>query len=136
MIAFCSENVPLWNPMNVGSYHLQEAGATPVQELAYSLATAIGVLDAVKESGQVDDDRFPAVFASISFFVNSGIRFVEETAKMRAFTRLWDRIGSERYGVTDPKARSEEHTSELQSLMRSSYAVLCLKKQIQHTKNK
>ena len=72
--------------MNVCSYHLQEAGATPVQELAYSLATAIGVLDAVKESGQVDDDRFPQVFASISFFVNSGIRFVEETAKMRAFT--------------------------------------------------
>ena len=86
MIAFCAEWVPLWNPMNVCSYHLQEAGATPVQELAYSLATAIGVLDAVRESGQVDDDRFPAVFASISFFVNSGIRFVEETAKMRAFT--------------------------------------------------
>src|SRR3546814_16657863 len=105
MIVFCSENVPRGNPMNVCSYHLQEAGATPVQELAYSLATAIGVLDAVKESGQVDDDRFPAVFASISFFVNSGIRFVEETAKMRAFTRLWDRIGSERYGVTDPKAQ-------------------------------
>ena len=101
MIAFCAEWVPLWNPMNVCSYHLQEAGATPVQELAYSLATAIGVLDAVKESGQVDDDRFPAVFASISFFVNSGIRFVEETAKMRAFTQLWDRIGLERYGVTD-----------------------------------
>jgi (2R)-ethylmalonyl-CoA mutase len=105
MIAFCAEWVPLWNPMNVCSYHLQEAGATPVQELAYSLATAIGVLDAVKESGQVDDDRFPQVFASISFFVNSGIRFVEETAKMRAFTQLWDRIGLERYGVTDPKAR-------------------------------
>ena len=86
MIAFCAEWVPMWNPMNVCSYHLQEAGATPVQELAYSLATAIGVLDAVKESGQVDDDRFPQVFASISFFVNSGIRFVEETAKMRAFT--------------------------------------------------
>ena len=93
MIAFCAEWVPMWNPMNVCSYHLQEAGATPVQELAYSLATAIGVLDAVKESGQVDDDRFPQVFASISFFVNSGIRFVEETAKMRAFTQLWDRIG-------------------------------------------
>ena len=72
--------------MNVCSYHLQEAGATPVQELAYCLATAIGVLDAVQESGQVDDDRFPQVFASISFFVNAGIRFVEETCKMRAFT--------------------------------------------------
>ena len=86
MIAFCAANVPKWNPMNVCSYHLQEAGATPVQELAYSLATAIDVLDAVKASGQVPEDRFPAVVASISFFVNAGIRFVEETCKMRAFT--------------------------------------------------
>ena len=116
MIAFCSERVPLWNPMNVCSYHLQEAGATPVQELAYSLATAIGVLDAVKESGQVSDDRFTAVFASISFFVNSGIRFVEETAKMRAFTALWDRIGLERYGVTDPKARRFRYGVQVNSL--------------------
>ena len=102
--------------MNVCSYHLQEAGATPVQELAYSLATAIGVLDAVRESGQVDEDRFPAVFASISFFVNSGIRFVEETAKMRAFTALWDRIGLERYGVTDPKARRFRYGVQVNSL--------------------
>ncbi|MET0727598.1 MAG: protein meaA [Acidimicrobiales bacterium] len=116
MIAFCSEHVPLWNPMNVCSYHLQEAGATPVQELAYSLATAVGVLDAVKESGQIADDRFPAVFASISFFVNSGIRFVEETAKMRAFTQLWDRIGLERYGVTDPKARRFRYGVQVNSL--------------------
>jgi (2R)-ethylmalonyl-CoA mutase len=116
MVAYCAEHVPLWNPMNVCSYHLQEAGATPVQELAYSLATAIGVLDAVKESGQVDDDRFPAVFASISFFVNSGIRFVEETAKMRAFTKLWDRIGVERYGVTDPKARRFRYGVQVNSL--------------------
>ena len=116
MIAFCAEWVPLWNPMNVCSYHLQEAGATPVQELAYSLATAIGVLDAVRESGQVDDDRFSAVFASISFFVNSGIRFVEETAKMRAFTQLWDRIGRERYGVTDPKARRFRYGVQVNSL--------------------
>ncbi len=116
MIAFCSEWVPAWNPMNVCSYHLQEAGATPVQEIAYSLANAIGVLDAVKESGQVDDDRFPQVFASISFFVNSGIRFVEETAKMRAFTELWDRIGSERYGVTDPKARRFRYGVQVNSL--------------------
>jgi (2R)-ethylmalonyl-CoA mutase len=116
MVAFCTERVPLWNPMNVCSYHLQEAGATPVQELAYSLATAIGVLDAVKESGQVDDDRFPQVFASISFFVNSGIRFVEETAKMRAFTQLWDRIGIERYGVTDPKARRFRYGVQVNSL--------------------
>jgi (2R)-ethylmalonyl-CoA mutase len=116
MVAFCAERVPRWNPMNVCSYHLQEAGATPVQELAYSLATAIGVLDAVKESGQVDDDRFPQVFASISFFVNSGIRFVEETAKMRAFTQLWDRIGLERYGVTDPKARRFRYGVQVNSL--------------------
>ena len=116
MIAFCAEWVPLWNPMNVSSYHLQEAGATPVQELAYSLATAIGVLDAVKESGQVDEDRFSQVFASISFFVNSGIRFVEETAKMRAFTQLWDRIGLERYGVTDPKARRFRYGVQVNSL--------------------
>src|SRR3546814_14991331 len=109
MIAFCSENVPLWNPMNVCSYHLQEAGATPVQELAYSLATAIGVLAAVKESGQGDDDRFPAVCASFSFFVNSGIRFVEETAQSRASTHLWDPIGSQRHGWTDPTARRFRH---------------------------
>ncbi|MFP5254713.1 MAG: protein meaA [Acidimicrobiia bacterium] len=116
MIAFCSERIPMWNPMNVCSYHLQEAGATPVQELAYSLATAIGVLDAVRESGQVSDDRFPQVFASISFFVNAGIRFVEETAKMRAFTRLWERIGRERYGVTDPKALRFRYGVQVNSL--------------------
>ena len=116
MIAFCAEWVPLWNPMNVCSYHLQEAGATPTQELAYSLATAIGVLDAVKESGQVADDKFAQVFASISFFVNSGIRFVEETAKMRAFGQLWDRIGLERYGVTDPKARRFRYGVQVNSL--------------------
>jgi len=116
MIAFCSERVPMWNPMNVCSYHLQEAGATPVQELAYSLATAIGVLDAVQESGQVPEDRFPQVFASISFFVNAGIRFVEETAKMRAFTQVWDRIGQERYGVTDAKARRFRYGVQVNSL--------------------
>jgi (2R)-ethylmalonyl-CoA mutase len=116
MIAFCSEWIPLWNPMNVCSYHLQEAGATPVQELAYSLATAIDVLDAVKESGQVSEDRFSAVFASISFFVNAGIRFVEETCKMRAFTEMWDRIGLERYGVTDAKARRFRYGVQVNSL--------------------
>jgi (2R)-ethylmalonyl-CoA mutase len=116
MIAFCAERVPRWNPMNVCSYHLQEAGATPVQELAYSLATAIGVLDAVRESGQVEPEAFPQVFATISFFVNSGIRFVEETAKMRAFTQLWDRIGLERYGVTDPKARRFRYGVQVNSL--------------------
>jgi (2R)-ethylmalonyl-CoA mutase len=105
MFAFCQEWIPLWNPMNVCSYHLQEAGATPVQEIAYSLATAIDVLDAVRDSGQVPEDRMVNVVASISFFVNAGIRFVEETCKMRAFTQMWDRICSERYGITDPKAR-------------------------------
>jgi (2R)-ethylmalonyl-CoA mutase len=116
MVAFCAERVPRWNPMNVCSYHLQEAGATPTQEIAYALATAIGVLDAVRESGQVADDRFPQVFASISFFVNAGIRFVEETCKMRAFTRLWDRIGAERYGVTDAKARRFRYGVQVNSL--------------------
>ena len=116
MVAFCSEHIPKWNPMNVCSYHLQEAGATPVQEIAYSLATAIGVLDAVRESGQVPEDRFPAVVASISFFVNAGIRFVEENAKMRAFTQLWDRLCLERYGVTDPKARRFRYGVQVNSL--------------------
>jgi (2R)-ethylmalonyl-CoA mutase len=116
MVAFCAAHVPKWNPINVCSYHLQEAGATPVQEIAYALATAIGVLDAVRGSGQVEADRFPAVFASISFFVNAGIRFVEETCKMRAFTELWDRIGLERYGVTDDKARRFRYGVQVNSL--------------------
>ena len=116
MFAFCNTNVPKWNPMNVCSYHLQEAGATPTQEIAYALATAIGVLDAVRESGQVSDDRLPEVVASISFFVNAGIRFVEETAKMRAFTQMWDRITEERYGVSDPKARRFRYGVQVNSL--------------------
>jgi ethylmalonyl-CoA mutase len=116
MIAFCSEWIPKWNPMNVCSYHLQEAGATPVQEIAYALATAIGVLDAVRESGQVTDDKFSDVVASISFFVNAGIRFIEETCKMRAFTELWDRITLERYGVTDERARRFRYGVQVNSL--------------------
>ncbi|HYF46297.1 MAG TPA: methylmalonyl-CoA mutase family protein, partial [Acidimicrobiales bacterium] len=116
MVAFCAERIPKWNPMNVCSYHLQEAGATPVQEIAYALATAIGVLDAVRESGQVEEDKFPAVVASISFFVNAGIRFVEEACKMRAFTELWDRITLERYGVQDPKARRFRYGVQVNSL--------------------
>jgi (2R)-ethylmalonyl-CoA mutase len=116
MVAYCATSIPAWNPMNVCSYHLQEAGATPVQEIAYALATAIGVLDAVRESGQVPSERFPAVVASISFFVNAGIRFVEETCKMRAFTELWDRICEERYGVTDPKARRFRYGVQVNSL--------------------
>ncbi|MEO1060498.1 MAG: protein meaA [Actinomycetota bacterium] len=116
MVAFCNERIPKWNPMNVCSYHLQEAGATPVQEIAYALATAIDVLDAVRESGQVPADRFPAVVGSISFFVNAGIRFVEETCKMRAFTELWDRITLERYGVEDPKLRRMRYGVQVNSL--------------------
>ncbi|MBI3256646.1 MAG: protein meaA [Actinobacteria bacterium] len=116
MVAYCSKHVPKWNPMNVCSYHLQEAGATPVQEIAYALATAIGVLDAVRESGQVDEDHFPQVVGSISFFVNAGIRFIEETCKMRAFTALWDRICLERYGVQDPKLRRFRYGVQVNSL--------------------
>ncbi len=116
MIAWCAKNAPKWNPMNVCSYHLQEAGATPVQEIAYSLATAIDVLDAVRASGQVQPEEFEQVFGSISFFVNAGIRFVEETCKMRAFTDLWDRIGLERYGVTDHKARRFRYGVQVNSL--------------------
>ena len=116
MVAWCSENIPAWNPMNVCSYHLQEAGATPVQEIAFSLATAIDVLDAVRDSGQVPAERMPAVVASISFFVNSGIRFVEEVCKMRAFTKMWDEICLERYGVTDAKARRFRYGVQVNSL--------------------
>ncbi|MCX7620367.1 MAG: protein meaA [Acidimicrobiales bacterium] len=116
MIVFCNEHVPRWNPMNVCSYHLQEAGATPVQEIAYSLATAIDVLDAVRESGKVPAERFPRVVGSISFFVNSGIRFIEETCKMRAFVALWDQITLERYGVEDPKLRRFRYGVQVNSL--------------------
>jgi (2R)-ethylmalonyl-CoA mutase len=116
MISWCAHNAPLWNPMNVCSYHLQEAGATPVQEIAYSLATAIGVLDAVRDSGQVAPEQFAQVFGSISFFVNAGIRFVEEVCKMRAFTQMWDQIGLERYGVTDAKARRFRYGVQVNSL--------------------
>src|SRR5438132_1684413 len=104
-VAYAGRNVPKWNPTNVCPYHLQEAGATPMQELAYGLANAIAVLDAVRESGQVPDDEFPEVFGRISFFIDAGVRFVEEMCKMRAFTQMWDRIFAERYGVTDPKLR-------------------------------
>jgi (2R)-ethylmalonyl-CoA mutase len=116
MVTFCAAEVPAWNPMNVCSYHLQEAGATPVQEIAYSFATAIGVLDAVRDSGRVSDEDFGQVFGSISFFVNAGIRFIEETCKLRAMTRMWDRIGLERYGVTDPKARRFRYGVQVNSL--------------------
>jgi len=116
MVAWCTHNAPKWNPMNVCSYHLQEVGATPVQEIAYSLANAIDILDAVRDSGQVDEAQFDQVFGSISFFVNAGIRFVEEVCKMRAFTELWDRIGRERYGVKDAKARRFRYGVQVNSL--------------------
>ena len=105
MIAYTVHEIPKWNPINICSYHLQEAGATPVQELAYALCTAIAVLDRCKASGQVSDDDFEKVVGRISFFVNAGVRFVEETCKMRAFVQLWDEITRERYGVQDPKMR-------------------------------
>jgi (2R)-ethylmalonyl-CoA mutase len=115
-IAYTVVNVPRWNPINVCSYHLQEAGATPHQEVAYALATAIGVLDAVRDSGQIPVDEFPAVVGRISFFVNAGVRFVEETCKMRAFTGLWERVCAERYGVTDPKLRRMRYGVQVNSL--------------------
>ena len=115
-IAYTVLHVPKWNPINVCSYHLQEAGATPHQEVAYALATAIGVLDAVKASGQVPEDRFTSVVGRISFFVNAGVRFVEETCKMRAFTALWERICTERYGVDDAKLKRMRYGVQVNSL--------------------
>ena len=116
MIAYGINNVPKWNPINVCSYHLQEAGATPVQEIAYALATAIDVLDAVRDSGKIREDQLPEVVGRISFFVNAGIRFVEEIAKMRAFTEMWDRICRDRYGVTDPTLRRFRYGVQVNSL--------------------
>ena len=116
VITYTVRHAPKWNPMNVCSYHLQEAGATPVQEIAFSLATAIDILDAVRASGQIPEDEFPAVVERISFFVNAGIRFIEEMCKLRAFTELWDRICLERYGVTDEKARRFRYGVQVNSL--------------------
>jgi (2R)-ethylmalonyl-CoA mutase len=116
MIAWCYREVPKWNPMNVCSYHLQEAGATPEQELAFALATAISVLDTVKAGGQVPDEDFEIVASRISFFVNAGVRFVTELCKMRSFTRLWDQILLERYGVQDKKARRFRYGVQVNSL--------------------
>ncbi|WP_328449567.1 protein meaA [Amycolatopsis sp. NBC_00438] len=116
MIAWTVHHVPKWNPINICSYHLQEAGATPTQEVAYALCTAIAVLDAVRDSGQVDQADMDKVVARISFFVNAGVRFVEEMSKMRAFTALWDEITRDRYGVTDPKARRLRYGVQVNSL--------------------
>ncbi len=115
-IAYTVHHVPKWNPVNVCSYHLQEAGATPVQEIAYALATAIGILDAVRTSGKIEEDELPQVVGRISFFVNSGVRFVEEMCKMRAFARLWDGICLARYGVGDPRLRRFRYGVQVNSL--------------------
>ena len=116
LIAYTVHRIPQWNPINICSYHLQEAGATPEQELAYALCTAIAVLDRVKASGQVDEADFERVVGRISFFVNAGVRFVEETCKMRAFVRLWDEITRERYGVRDAGMRRFRYGVQVNSL--------------------
>ncbi|MEI2764833.1 MAG: protein meaA [Dermatophilaceae bacterium] len=116
MITYTVTEIPKWNPTNICSYHLQEAGATPVQEIAYSMCTAIAVLDAVRDSGQVPPEAFADVVARISFFVNAGVRFVEEMCKMRAFVEIWDELTRERYGVTDPVARRFRYGVQVNSL--------------------
>ncbi|MGD0419964.1 MAG: protein meaA [Xanthobacteraceae bacterium] len=116
VILFTTKEMPKWNPMNVCSYHLQEAGATPVQELAFALATAIGVLDAVKASGHCAEEEFSEVVGRISFFVNAGLRFITEVCKMRAFTELWNEITRERYGVTNAKHRLFRYGVQVNSL--------------------
>lgn len=115
-ILFTTKEMPKWNPMNVCSYHLQEAGATPVQELSYALATAIAVLDTVKASGEVPQETFGEVVGRISFFVNAGLRFITELCKMRAFAELWDEITAERYGITDAKYRMFRYGVQVNSL--------------------
>jgi (2R)-ethylmalonyl-CoA mutase len=116
LIAYTVARMPKWNPVNVCSYHLQEAGATPVQEIAYALGTAITILDAVRDSGQVPPERMGEVVGRISFFVNAGVRFVEEMCKMRAFARLWDTITRERYGIADPARRRFRYGVQVNSL--------------------
>ncbi|HEY1451873.1 MAG TPA: protein meaA [Roseiarcus sp.] len=116
LILFCARETPKWNPMNVCSYHLQEAGATPVQELSYALATAIAVLERVRQSGEVDDAGFANVVGGMSFFVNAGMRFVTELAKMRAFVELWDEITRDRFSVADPLNRRFRYGVQVNSL--------------------
>ena len=116
VISFAYREIPKWNPTNVCSYHLQEAGATPVQELAFALATAIAVLDALKDSGQIAAADFPEVVGRISFFVNAGLKFITEMCKMRAFVELWDEIARERYGVMDEKLRRFRYGVQVNSL--------------------
>jgi (2R)-ethylmalonyl-CoA mutase len=116
VILFTTREIPKWNPINVCSYHLQEAGATPVQELAFALATAAAVLDTVKASGEVSPDKFGDVVGRISFFVNAGLRFITELCKMRAFTELWNEITHERYGIVDAKQRLFRYGVQVNSL--------------------
>ncbi len=116
LVAYAATALPRWNPINICSYHLQEAGATPVQELAFALCTAIAVLDAVRDSGQVPPERFGEVVARVSFFVNAGVRFVEELCKMRAFVELWDDLTRTRYGVQDPAHRRFRYGVQVNSL--------------------
>ena len=116
MVAYTVAEIPSWNPTNICSYHLQEAGATPVQEISYAMCTAIAVLDAVRDSGQVPPERFGEVVKRISFFVNAGVRFVEEMCKMRAFVQLWDELTLERYGVKDPTQRRFRYGVQVNSL--------------------
>jgi (2R)-ethylmalonyl-CoA mutase len=116
VIAYTVNHMPKWNPINVCSYHLQEAGATPVQEIAFAMCTAISVLDAVRDSGQVPAEQMGEVVARISFFANAGVRFVEEMCKMRAFGRLWEKVTLERYGITDPKSRRFRYGVQVNSL--------------------
>lgn len=116
MITYTVNSIPKWNPINICSYHLQEAGATPVQEISYAMSTAIAVLDAVRDSGQVPADRFGDVVARISFFVNAGVRFIEEMCKMRAFGRIWDKVTRERYGIENEKQRRFRYGVQVNSL--------------------
>jgi (2R)-ethylmalonyl-CoA mutase len=116
IIAYTVNNIPKWNPTNICSYHLQEAGATPTQELAYALSTGIAILDAVRDSGQISADEFDNVVGRISYFVNAGIRFIEEICKMRAFTEMWEKIATERYQVKDPKMRRFRYGVQVNSL--------------------
>jgi (2R)-ethylmalonyl-CoA mutase len=116
IIAYTVEEIPKWNPINICSYHLQEAGATPVEELAFTIANAIAVLDEVRKRPGISDEIFHRVFARISFFVNAGMRFVEELCKMRAFVSMWDDLGKDRYDVPDPKLRRFRYGVQVNSL--------------------
>ncbi|HEX4729100.1 MAG TPA: methylmalonyl-CoA mutase family protein, partial [Jatrophihabitans sp.] len=116
LIAYTVGEVPKWNPINICSYHLQEAGATPVQEVSFALCTAIAVLDSVRDCGQLPAERFGEVVQRMSFFVNAGVRFVEELCKMRAFGRLWDELTEQRYGITDARQRRLRYGVQVNSL--------------------